>query len=108
MSIDNKRRLAAAAFIALLALSVFWPSPAIAVNNVCCHVQLGVDDLSFLGREAPSWDIAFWFIAGLFALMILHPSTGYAAHDFAEAWTLVRAMRLRPRWTDAIAASAAA
>jgi len=108
MSIDNKRRLAAAAFIALLALSVFWPSPAIAVNNVCCHAQLGVDDLSFLGREAPSWDIAFWFIAGLFALLILHPSTGYAAHDFAEAWTLVRATRLRMRWSDAIAAVSAA
>ena len=32
MYIDGKRRLAAAAFIALLALSVFWPAPAIEIS----------------------------------------------------------------------------
>jgi undecaprenyl-diphosphatase len=108
MSIDDKRRVAAAAFIALLALSIFWPSPAIVVNNVCCHAQLGVDDLSFLGREAPMWDVAFWFIAGLFALVILHPSADSIPHDFAAAWSLVRATRIRLRKSDAIAALASA
>jgi len=52
MSIDVKRRLAAAAFIALLALSVFWPGPAIEINQLCCHAHLTVDDLSFLGALA--------------------------------------------------------
>jgi membrane-associated phospholipid phosphatase len=74
MSIDAKRRLAAAAFVALLLLSVFWPEPVVDVNRLCCHAPLGVDDLSFLGREAPSWDVAFWCLAGLFALALMHPT----------------------------------
>jgi hypothetical protein len=104
MSIDGKRRLAAAGFMALLALSVFWPSPAIAINQLCCHAHLTVDNLSFLGREAPAWDVAFWCIAGLFALALLHPSDAYKPSDFGEAWTLMRATRIRLRRLDAIAA----
>jgi len=103
MSIDDKRRVAAAVFIALLVLSVFWPAPAIAVNNVCCHAEIGIDDLSFLGREAPAWDVAFWCIAGLLALALLQPSSAFVRHDFAEAWSLVRATRVRVRRTDAMA-----
>jgi membrane-associated phospholipid phosphatase len=74
MSTDAKRRLAAAAFVALLLLSVFWPEPVVDVNRLCCHALLGIDDLSFLGREAPSWDVAFWCLAGLFALALMHPT----------------------------------
>jgi membrane-associated phospholipid phosphatase len=108
MSIDNKRRLAAVAFIALLALSVFWPAPAITLNQRCCHAHLTIDDLSFLGREAPAWDLVFWCIAGVFALVLLHPIDAYKRSDFGEAWAMVRAMRLRVRWMDAIAAVCAA
>jgi len=71
MSTDAKCRLASAAFAALLILSVFWPSPVVGVNQLCCNAHLSVDDLSFLGREAPSWDVMFWFIAGVLALAIL-------------------------------------
>ncbi len=74
MSIDAKRRLAAAAFVALLLLAVFWPEPVVDVNRLCCNASLGVDDLSFLGREAPRWDVVFWCLAGLFALVLLHPT----------------------------------
>jgi PAP2 superfamily. len=108
MSIDDKRRIAAAAFIALLALSVFWPAPAIAINNVCCHAQLGVDDLSFLGREAPAWDVAFWCITGLFVLALLNPTGHYAWSDFGEAWARVRATRMRVGKLDAMAVACAA
>jgi len=72
MSIDAKRRLAAFAFVALLMLSVFWPSPVVSVNRLCCDASLPVDELSFLGREAPAWDAIFWCLAGLFALAIVH------------------------------------
>src|SRR5438270_9295001 len=102
MSIDAKRRLASAAFIALLALSVFWPAPAIDINQLCCHARLTVDDLSFLGREAPAWDVAFWCIAGLFVLALLHPSNDYKPSDFAEVWDLTRATRIRLRKMDAL------
>ncbi|MEA2417624.1 MAG: hypothetical protein QOI58_4281 [Thermoanaerobaculia bacterium] len=108
MSIDVKRRLAAAAFIVLLALSVFWPAPAIEINQLCCHAHLTVDDLSFLGREAPAWDVAFWCIAGLFLVAMLHPTGDYKRSDFREVWTLLRATRIRVRKTDAIAAICAA
>src|SRR5881227_2435155 len=102
MSIDAKRRLAAAAFVVLLALSIFWPGPAIEINQLCCHAHLTIDNLSFLGREAPAWDVAFWCIAGLFALALLHPNGVYQPSDFGEAWTLVRATRVRLRRTDAM------
>jgi membrane-associated phospholipid phosphatase len=108
MSIDAKRRLASAAFIALLALSVFWPAPAIEMNQLCCHAHLAVDDLSFLGREAPAWDVAFWCIAGLFLLALLQPSNVYKTSDFREVWTLLRATRIRLRKTDAFAVISAA
>src|SRR5437762_14340534 len=74
MSIDGKRHTASAAFIVLLILAVFWPSPVVDANRLCCHAALPIDDLSFLGREAPSWDVAFWCLAGLFALALMHPT----------------------------------
>src|ERR1051325_5729924 len=71
MSIDAKRRNAAAAFVALLILSVWWPSPVVSINRLCCNATLGVDELSFLGREAPSWDVAFWCLAGFLLIALL-------------------------------------
>jgi membrane-associated phospholipid phosphatase len=90
MSIDGKRRLASAGFIALLMLSVFWPSPVVGINRICCNAPLGVDELSFLGREAPAWDVVFWCISGLFALALLH-----GAQDFSPFSAEFRATRLR-------------
>ena len=77
MSIENSRRVAATAFVALLLLSVFWPEPAVDINRMCCHASLPVDDLSFLGREAPSWDVVFWCIAGLFAIALVQRGGNY-------------------------------
>src|SRR6266513_3578165 len=71
MSTDAKCRLATVAFATLLILSVFWPSPVVGINQICCNAHLSVDELSFLGREAPSWDAVFWCIAGLLALAML-------------------------------------
>ena len=103
MSIDGKRRLAAAAFIALLALSVFWPSPVVSVNRLCCNARIGADELSFLGREAAPWDIAFWCLAGLFALALIDWSA-----DWREPWRILRSLRIRLRAADAVALLAAA
>jgi membrane-associated phospholipid phosphatase len=100
---EGKRRLAAAGFIALLALSVFWPSPIVSVNRLCCNADIGVDELSFLGREAAAWDVAFWFLAGLFALSLIDLSA-----DYREPWRILRALRIRLRAIDALALVAAA
>jgi len=91
MSIDAKRHTAAAAFVALLLLALFWPAPAIDVNRLCCHAALPVDDLSFLGREAPSWDVVFWCIAGIFVIALLQSAE---SRDFGEAWRVVRESRV--------------
>lgn len=71
MSIDARRRYASAAFVTLLILSVSWPSPVVSINRLWLDWQLAVDELSFLGREAPSWDAVFWCLAGLLALAIV-------------------------------------
>src|SRR5258708_31037842 len=95
MYIDTNRGVATAAFLALLALSVFWPAPVIAVNDVCCHAILSVDNLSFLGREAPSWDVAFWCLAGLVLIAIVQS----APLAWRELWqeTLEHMKASRPR-----------
>ena len=91
MSIDAKRRYAAAAFVTLLVLSVFWPSPVVSMNQLWLHEDLDVDHLSFLGREAPAWDVVFWFFAGLLLLMVLQSAE---SRDFGEPLRVVRALRI--------------
>jgi undecaprenyl-diphosphatase len=90
MSTDAKRRAAALAFVALLILSVWWPSPVVSVNRLCCNADLGVDELSFLGREAPSWDVAFWCLAGLLVIAMFQTGDG---RDFRDPWHQLRASR---------------
>lgn len=94
MSTGDKARYAAAAFVVLLLLSVFWPSPIVATNQLLLHHPLGVDDLSFLGREAPSWDVVFWCIAGLFAIAIAQ-SADATAEDVRGAARELRNLRVR-------------
>jgi undecaprenyl-diphosphatase len=91
------------AFIALLVLSVWWPSPIVSVNRLCCNASLGIDELSFLGRESPSWDVAFWWIAILFALLLLQD-----ARDFGAVREEIRDVRVSGGIGIAVAALAAA
>ena len=96
MSIASKRRYAAAAFITLLILSVFWPSPIVSINRLWLGKRLAVDELSFLGRQAPAWDVVFWCIAGLLLLAILHSAEG---RDWCEPLRQLRALRIeRTQW----------
>lgn len=94
MSTESKARYAAAAFVALLALSVFWPSPVVSVNSLWIHRSLDVDELSFLGREAPSWDVVFWCIAGLFAIALVQSAdaTGEEVRSAARELRGLRAV----------------
>ncbi|HVR37504.1 MAG TPA: phosphatase PAP2 family protein [Thermoanaerobaculia bacterium] len=87
---NRKRRYASAAFVALLVLSVFWPSPIVSWNRLTQNRELAIDELSFLGREAPSWDVVFWCLAGLLLIAILQSADG---NDFREPWRQLRAMR---------------
>src|SRR3982074_1310306 len=72
MSTADKSRYAAAGFIVLLILSVLWPAPVVSINRLWLHRPLPIDELSFLGREAPSWDAIFWCMAGLFAIAVVN------------------------------------
>jgi len=94
MSIDDKRRYAAAAFVALLVLSVFWPSPVVSINRLSANRDLAVDELSFLGREPLSWDVVFWCIAGLLALAIIQTRSGGQAPSPVRVWLEDRRGRL--------------
>jgi hypothetical protein len=94
MSIAAKRRYAAAAFVTLLVLSVFWPSPVVSMNRLWWGQPLTVDELSFLGREAPSWDVVFWFLAGLLLLFIVGSAE---ASDVREPLHQLKAIRFERR-----------
>ena len=100
MSTDAKRRYASAAFVTLLILSVFWPSPVVSMNRLWLNSSLDVDELSFLGREAPSWDVVFWFFAGLLLLVVLHSAE---SHDYRSVVAQLRALRFdRALWPRAL------
>src|SRR5205809_1823266 len=103
MSIDAKRRTVSFAFIALLVLSVWWPSPIVSVNRLCCNAPLGIDELSFLGRESPAWDLAFWCVAGLFALLLLQD-----ARDFSGVREEFRGTRVKVTVAVGVAVAGAA
>jgi membrane-associated phospholipid phosphatase len=97
---DQKRRYAAAAFITLLLLSVFWPSPVVSINRLWINESIDVDELSFLGREAPSWDVVFWFFAGLLLLIVLQSAE---SHDYRPVLAQLRALRFdRKLWPRAL------
>ena len=91
MSIVAKRRYAAVAFVTLLILSVFWPSPIVSINRLWIGERIAVDELSFLGRESPAWDVVFWCLAGLLLLAIVQSAEG---HDVREPPRQVRALQL--------------
>jgi membrane-associated phospholipid phosphatase len=94
---EAKRRYAAAAFCTLLILSVFWPSPVVSANRLWINESLDVDELSFLGREAPSWDAVFWCIAGVLLLIIVQSADPLA--DPHEPLRQVRTLRFeRSLW----------
>lgn len=92
MSIAAKRRYAAAAFITLLILSVFWPSPVVSINQLWVEQDIDVDHLSFLGREAPSWDVVFWCFAGILLFVIVQTAEREA--DPRQPLARIRAARL--------------
>ena len=100
MSTGAKRRYASAAFLTLLVLSVSWPSPIVSSNRLWLGEHLSIDELSFLGREAPSWDVVFWCIAGLLALAIVQSGD---TRDWRSTLRSVRLERSRRRaqWSAA-------
>lgn len=93
----RRRVVAGVSFLVLLLLSLLWPSPVLSINALCCHAAMPIDDLSFLGREAPSWDVVFWCVAGLLAIALLEPSPDGQPHSFGHAWRLAR--KTRPIFT---------
>ncbi len=70
------------AFIALLLLAISWPSPVLWLNERTFRARLSIDQRSFLGREAPAWDVVFWAIAGLYALALIHGRLDQVAEGF--------------------------
>jgi len=91
--LPSRARWVALGFVLLLILSILWPAPAIFLNEAVDGPALSVDEDSFLGREAPSWDVVFWGIAGLLGLAMIHtaddgiriPLRRYG-RDFAASW----------------------
>jgi membrane-associated phospholipid phosphatase len=101
IAVERRRRYAATAFVVLLILSVLWPSPIVSMNRLWIEEPIAVDDLSFLGREAPSWDVVFWCMAGLLLLAIAHSAV---ARDLGQPMREIRAMRFERRtWRIAAA-----
>lgn len=92
---------AAAGLVALLALAITWPDPVIAVNRAFFNVPLDVNEVSFLGREAPRWDVVYWWIVGLAVIALLSGRTARVRASWprfaGDLRALVRAIASRRR-----------
>lgn len=86
-------RASSIGFIALLLLALVWPAPVVWLNEATFNASIGVDERSFLGREAPSWDVVFWAIAGIFALSLLHGRIDQAQASLRTVITDLRSVR---------------
>lgn len=76
--------ISSVAFILLLVLALVWPAPVLWLNDATVQAEMEIDERSFLGREAPQWDVAFWAIAGIFVLALFHAKTGEVRHAWEE------------------------
>lgn len=90
-------RWAGFVFVVLLVLSILWPAPVLWMNDATVHQPLSIDDQSFLGREAPSWDVVYWGLVGLFVLAMLHGRWSAAADSFAALRDDLKLLRARLR-----------
>ena len=70
---DSRRRTTRATviFILLLVLGVIWPQPVVFINSVTFDADLPIHEKSFLGREAPQWDVPYWMITGLLTILLI-------------------------------------
>ena len=69
--IDPNRRarvVSAIVFVVLLATAIIWPRPVLWINEATVGANLPISTVSFLGREAPSWDVVFWGLVGICVL----------------------------------------
>lgn len=79
-------------FSVLLVLAVIWPDPIRWANDSWWGFPLRINARSFLGREAPEWDVVYWCIAGLFGLGMLHGRIDAFVASMAELPADVRAL----------------
>jgi membrane-associated phospholipid phosphatase len=97
---DRAIRWSTAGFVLLLTLAVLWPGPVLWINDATWQLDLPIHERSFLGRQAPSWDVVFWCMAGLFLLAIAHGRLGnlaISARAFRADWPRIR-RNIRRRW----------
>ena len=68
--LDFRDRMSIVALIGLIVLSIAWPAPVLWLNEATLQASIEIDEESFLGREALQWDVVFWWVAGLVAIVI--------------------------------------
>jgi membrane-associated phospholipid phosphatase len=96
--LTRRDRRAAISFCALLLLAVVWPAPIVFLNSITLRRELSIDFRSFLGREAPVWDVAFWSIAGLWLIQLFRGRVDAAVEGFRSvASESAVALRTAPR-----------
>ncbi|MGK2860005.1 MAG: phosphatase PAP2 family protein [Thermoanaerobaculia bacterium] len=78
--------VAGVVFVLLLVLAVIWPDPVLWINRAFFNRPISVSEVSFLGREAPRWDVVYWFLVGVAVLALLHGRLGRVT----EAWPAFR------------------
>jgi membrane-associated phospholipid phosphatase len=72
-------------FVLLLAAAVIWPRPVLWINEATFGADLPISIVSFLGREAPSWDVVYWALVGFATLALFHGRLESASSTWVDA-----------------------
>lgn len=78
--------VATAGVLVLLSTAVIWPRPVLWINELTFKADLPISTVSFLGREAPAWDVVYWAIVGFAVLGLFHGRLD----DASGTWGVVR------------------
>ena len=85
--------VAAIVFVVLLLGSLTWPDPVIFVNRAFFERPISINEVSFLGRGAPSWDVVYWWLVGMAVLALLRGRLDRIAAGWPSFVDDLRSMR---------------
>lgn len=91
ITVNEERRMGVTLlFLAVLALSMFWPDPAIWINERTLDLPLLIDHHESFGREPRQWDVPIWYLFGFVFIELLAGRGAIVRSTARSLWVDIR------------------